>query len=69
MPVYIPLYLFNTRPFGLTKAYVIILIMGGCPLDYNVADAVMLKGIDIGNVNLYCSVVFYVLMLLLLLIV
>ena len=41
----------------------------GCPLDYNVADAVMLKGIDIGNVNLYCSVVFYVLMLLLLLIV
>lgn len=43
--------------------------MGGCPLDYNVADAVMLKGIDIGNVNLYCSVVFYVLMLLLLLIV
>ena len=32
-------------PFGLTKAYVIILIMGGCPLDYNVADAVMLKGV------------------------
>ena len=49
--------------------YSIGLIMGGCPLDYNVADAVMLKGIDIGNVNLYCSVVFYVLMLLLLLIV